>query len=363
VRTQRAPVPTRPDARHVRRGPARPPTVADSWAAMPWSLRILRAFLGITFVYAGMNKFLDANFLHRGGADYIGSQLQAVLLRGTPIAPLIRLFAAHPLLIGLGVALTELAVGLCTLLGIGMLTAAALGFTINLVLWLSFSWHQHPYFLGSDSIYAVAWLALGFGILESSRAAASARLPALSTRVDDLGRREFLRAGLVGSASLLLGMLGLVFAGAPTRSSGLGGARAAGPGTGTGTGTRPTTPPAGPTEGGASAAPPPGRVIATMQQLPPGGAVGFVGPGNTPAACLRLRNGEVVAYSRICTHAGCEVGYSSSSELLICPCHGAEFDPARNGAPVPGSPTSVPLPAIRVEVDKATGQVILPPGR
>ena len=31
---------------------------------MPWSIRTLRAFLGVTFVFAGVQKFLDPNFLH-----------------------------------------------------------------------------------------------------------------------------------------------------------------------------------------------------------------------------------------------------------------------------------------------------------
>jgi uncharacterized membrane protein YphA (DoxX/SURF4 family) len=42
---------------------------------MPWSIRILRAFLGVTFVFAGVQKFLDPNFFRSGGGDYIGTQL------------------------------------------------------------------------------------------------------------------------------------------------------------------------------------------------------------------------------------------------------------------------------------------------
>ena len=103
-----------------------------------------------------------------------------------------------------------------------------------------------------------------------------------------------------------------------------------------------------------------GRVIATLSELPVGRAVAFQGPGGTPGALVRLADGRVVAYSRICTHAGCEVGYATSARLLVCPCHGAEFDPANHAAPLPGSPTSVPLAPIRVVVDQATGQVKLP---
>jgi thiosulfate dehydrogenase [quinone] large subunit len=75
---------------------------------------------------------------------------------------------------------------------------------------------------------------------------------------------------------------------------------------------------------------------------------------------VRLANGSVVAYSRVCTHAGCIVGYDSGSQLFVCPCHGAEFNPAQHADPTPGSPTSTPLQMIRVVVDQATGDVILP---
>ena len=75
---------------------------------------------------------------------------------------------------------------------------------------------------------------------------------------------------------------------------------------------------------------------------------------------MRVFGSSVVAYSRVCTHAGCLVGYDSGSRLFVCPCHGAEFDPAHQADPTPGSPTSTPLQMIRVVVDKATGDVILP---
>jgi rieske iron-sulfur protein len=41
---------------------------------------------------------------------------------------------------------------------------------------------------------------------------------------------------------------------------------------------------------------------------------------------------EIVAYSAICTHEGCDVSdWSSESRRLICPCHDSEFDPTDNG--------------------------------
>ena len=282
------PAPHRPDARTPRRAaPRHDLSVAHSWSSMPWSLRILRAFLGVTFVYAGMNKFLDANFLHQSGTDYIGAQLHAVLVGGNPIAPLIRLLAQHPLMVGIGVGLVEIAVGLGTLLGVAMLPAALVGFAINLTLWLSFTWHQHPYFLGSDSIYAVAWAALAFGIWETERARNAGVVPSVAARIDGLDRRAFLRGGTVAALSAMLGIMGVAVAGTPVRKrSGLGAAPSPGATQPPGTTTSPssTSSPTGPA--GPSAPHPTGRVIADLSSLPPGRSGGVRGPRPDPGCVV-----------------------------------------------------------------------------
>jgi cytochrome b6-f complex iron-sulfur subunit len=56
-----------------------------------------------------------------------------------------------------------------------------------------------------------------------------------------------------------------------------------------------------------------------------GDAVAFTDPGVGPAALVRTGRNDVAAYSRICTHAGCEVGYDSSRQLFVCPCHGSQY--------------------------------------
>ena len=48
--------------------------VAGSFPAA--ALLPLRAFLGGTFVYAGIQKLSDPGFLHRGSRTYIGDQLR-----------------------------------------------------------------------------------------------------------------------------------------------------------------------------------------------------------------------------------------------------------------------------------------------
>jgi ubiquinol-cytochrome c reductase iron-sulfur subunit len=58
-----------------------------------------------------------------------------------------------------------------------------------------------------------------------------------------------------------------------------------------------------------------------------------------------------VAYSKICTHAGCPVGlYQAGSHLLLCPCHQSTFDVADGARPVFG-PATRSLPQLALDVD------------
>jgi len=64
-----------------------------------------------------------------------------------------------------------------------------------------------------------------------------------------------------------------------------------------------------------------------------------------------------VAYSKICTHAGCSVGLFGVDsrppiELreLVCPCHQSVFDPLDAARPV-GGPATRPLPQLKLGID------------
>ena len=71
---------------------------------------------------------------------------------------MLRAFAIpHPSLAGAGVALTEIAVGLLVTTGLLTRPAAAVGLLLNLILFLTNSWHTYPYFLGSDIVFVFAW--------------------------------------------------------------------------------------------------------------------------------------------------------------------------------------------------------------
>lgn len=60
-----------------------------------------------------------------------------------------------------------------------------------------------------------------------------------------------------------------------------------------------------------------------------------------------------VAYSRVCTHAGCAVGvYEADSHRLMCPCHQSLFD-VLDGAKPQFGPASRPLPQLPLATDEA----------
>ena len=54
--------------------------------------------------------------------------------------------------------------------------------------------------------------------------------------------------------------------------------------------------------------------------------------------------GGVRAFSAVCTHAGCTVGYQGGQ--IVCPCHGGTFDP-KTGA-VTGGPPPTGLQQLKV---------------
>jgi len=99
-------------------------------------------------------------------------------------------------------------------------------------------------------------------------------------------------------------------------------------------------------DGGEAAAGSGGAAIAQESEVAPGKAVKFK-DGGKDAVLVHLDGGEFVAYSAVCTHAGCTVAYKNAQ--LACPCHGSIFDPA-NGAEVVSGPAQTPLPEIPVEV-------------
>jgi ubiquinol-cytochrome c reductase iron-sulfur subunit len=82
------------------------------------------------------------------------------------------------------------------------------------------------------------------------------------------------------------------------------------------------------------------------------------GPGGEPPRPIVTRPGRetwapqgMVAYSKVCTHAGCPVGlYQEQTEQLLCPCHQSLFD-VRFGATQVFGPAPRPLPQLPIMID------------
>lgn len=92
-------------------------------------------------------------------------------------------------------------------------------------------------------------------------------------------------------------------------------------------------------------------VITDLDTLRGEGAVTF-DSASGKAIAIALDDG-VVAYSAVCTHEGCAVGWDADAAQISCPCHGSRYDPA-DGTVLNG-PAVKPLPTVPVEVDEAAG--------
>lgn len=322
------------------------PPAGDRWLA--YGILPLRLFLGLTFLYAGIQKIADPGFLQPGSTTYIGSQLQGFATH-SPIAFLIDVFALPtPQLTGIGVIATELVIGALVLSGIATRWAAAAGAALNFVFFLTASWMVQPYFLGADSIYVVAWITLALtgdqGLLTLRPLIFGPARPVTGRRTSaDLDRRRLLLQ-LGGGAVALVWLLGVLPRPKlqPVSESG-GGAT--------------PTPAGSPTPGASptAAATPSGTRIGTLSDLQSQGSLAFTSPSNgDPAVAVALPGGRVVAFDAVCTHAGCTVQYDAGQRLLACPCHGAEFDPS-NGAAVVAGPAPTPLASIPLQVGSDGG--------
>lgn len=396
----------------------------DNAQSAPWVLLPLRLFLGLTFLYAGIQKFTDPQFLHPGTIGFIGRQMLAYA-KGSPIGGfLTSVVVPHAQLFGYLVAFGEIAIGLGVLFGFLLRPAAFFGMLLSLIFFLSVTWHVSPYFYGADIVFVFAWLTLllngplntGLPTLdayltlrvlprfspERQTVLAGAlhfilgttpershdpdldditeSLPAvkgtqqrqqmrqqqqrqIAAHIDQEKRRSFLRGSLAGGAGIL-GLGALLYV---ARSLVLGYEN---------TGTDQTTVTSAPTRSASTptasaidakatptADPTPAKpikgTIAHVKAVPNNSAKNFTIPSSgDPGILIHLDGGHFVAYDALCTHAGCQVDYDPDQQLIVCPCHGAAYDPAKAAAVVQG-PAPTPLDPVSIRVDSATGAIIL----
>lgn len=286
----------------------RPKSIISSWRAQSTATRILRAWLGITWVYGGWNKASDPQFLDPAANNYIGNQIRG-FVDISPLGPLLNQSLEHATLAGIFIMIAEFATGFATLFFIVPRIAALAGFFTSFGLWLTVTFHVQPYFLGSDTAYAVMWLTYFFILNNGNKG---------YRRVDfNMDRRGILRvSSLLGLSGGFIG-LGKLFPNAAADSNEKDG------------------------EGKS------GQRIVKLERLPVGSNFKFKANGQ-PAMLFRTKTG-VFAYSMVCTHQGCVVDYSRGAKQFICPCHGAAFDPFNNGK-VLNPPAPKALPKIKVKI-------------
>lgn len=353
----------------------------------------LRLFLGVTFVYAALQKVMDPGFFHAGSPTYIGAQILA-FSRGSPIQGLLHQLMAYAVPIGILTVLTEGCIGLLVLLGLFTRPAALVGMALSMGFFLSASWQTYPYFFGSDIVFVVCWLTLAIAgpgvpaldavveaplrgaILRRMGGRWSSAFVSLLTGwyvpresvVDDRsldatdgvgratgeqspGRRLSRGEALVGSMATL-GLVALGLHPRRGRSSGptgqLAGSQNVPPGAGA---PSPKAGTATATPGSQAGIPTGARKIGNIRQLPANSA-GTVNDPKTgdPAVIVHTSGSNFYAFDAICTHAGCTVQYDPQQKLLVCPCHGGTFDPA-HGAQVVGGPPPSPLTPIDMTID------------
>ncbi len=364
-------------------------------AAGPAALALLplRFFFGLTFVYAGLDKLLDPAFLDAAAPSSIVAQLQG-FTHASPLAPLVRLAEPFAIPLGLLIALAEIAIGLGTLSGLAFRLAAAGGAVLSFLFWLTASWTTTPFYYGADLPYAMGWVTLAIagtgGLLVPTAVSELGRIPLDAwdrARLYRAGggagaglpevspeRRFILQVGVLAGLSLAVASMAVplrLFRRASTTGeasgevTGGGGPPAATTGNGAATGNAPTGAPAAP-GATAPAFAPAGLTVASIATVDQQGAIRIRIPADAPSPLpagdpgiiVRLQDGSYACYDAVCTHEGCRVGWDAQDAVMLCPCHGAAFDPNDHGAVLAG-PTRRPLPELPIVIDKQAGTITL----
>jgi thiosulfate dehydrogenase [quinone] large subunit len=299
-------------------------------AVSGWTLIPLRGFLGFTFCLAGLQKLANPGFFTATNPASIQSQL-AGAARRSPIHALIAPLAHEAVLVGLVIAVAELAIGIGALLGLWQRAAAAGGILLSLMLFLTVSFHSSPYYTGADIVFVFAWTPLllaGAGPVLSADAALRTRsLPHRQADLEDAARRKAVLTTATAAFGLILGGL----------TAGLGrlvGGTTSSPGSSTAPPLATSPPSASPSsprphpDRSSGASHPAGHAIGLASGVPVGGSASFSAPGSgDPSIVLQPVAGRFLAFDAVCPHAGCTVRYDPAEKLIICPCHGSEFNP------------------------------------
>lgn len=117
---------------------------------------------------------------------------------------------------------------------------------------------------------------------------------------------------------------------------------------------------------GRTTLPYPRKPIGSAAQMKVGAPLNFTYPdAASPCVAVKLGNrvpggvgpdGDIVAYSALCTHMGCPVAFDAGTNTFKCGCHYSIFDAERRGQMVCGQATE-DLPRVRLSFDANSGTV------
>ena len=315
----------------------------DGSIATGWFLLPLRLFLGVTFVFAGLQKLANPDFFRSSSPVSIHAQLVGAT-HTSPIGSLLGHLTGAASVIGALIAVAEVAIGVGALFGLLTRVAAVGGMLVSFSLFLAISYHSRPYFTGSDIVFLFAWTpfvlagAAGAPALDTWLAGRPAPrgTPAEGAPEGAVSRGAVIGIVAAGSAVLIGAAAGLGRAvGSSTRNAAT---TTTVPPTTTTTVASPTTTVAGATT--TTAPLPKGTSIGSASQVPVGGSAAFNDPTTgDPSLVIQQTADDYKAFDAICPHAGCTVAYQSSAGVIACPCHGSEFNP-KTGAVIQGPATS-----------------------
>jgi thiosulfate dehydrogenase [quinone] large subunit len=384
-----------------------------AWTLAEWALVPLRLFLGATFLYAGLQKLANPNFFNAKSPISIQAQLIAAA-HTSPIHALLGSMVSAAVPIGILIALGEVAIGVGALLGLWTRAAALAGLVLSFSLFLTVSFHDSPYFTGADIVFFFAWMPfivagggsrLSLDGLLARRVATEEHLPSpalvpipfatvqelcgnysmgacaargglacddavcpvlLGPRapqvtpvtIDAVARRRLVLGGsaavAVGASVLLLGGVdaaaGRLIDKAPVPKS----TKELSLATTTTTATAPT----GQSTTTTTTTPATkGTLLGAASQVSKNSAASFKIPSSgDPGILIHTDAGAFVGYDAVCPHMGCTVGYSRSAKVIVCPCHGSEFQ-VNNGDVIVG-PAPHGLEKLTI-VESANGNLYL----
>lgn len=110
----------------------------------------------------------------------------------------------------------------------------------------------------------------------------------------------------------------------------------------------------------------PRKAIGNAAQMKAGAPVNFTYPdASSPCVAVKLGmrvpggvgpDGDIVAYSALCTHMGCPVAFDAGTNTFKCGCHFSIFDAEKSGQMVCGQATES-LPRVKLAFDAKSGAV------